>query len=414
MPTILIRRRTEANATWSNDAFQAGELLHHDGGKTLYIRSAVENGTVPVGGIGAFVALTYDQTIGGKKTFSGNLTYQANATDVGGRGNFAVINRAYLDSRLTGVAGTEKTVTLAGAVTGSGTTGPNSSITTTLSDNVVTNSKLADMAAVARIKGSLATGTDLGVKDLNASQVREAIEFQTTALNFRLDQFAVPTANLSINNNLINNLAEPFVNSDAATKGYVDSQFATATSGLDYKESCRVATTESISLTAGGLLTIDGVALQAGDRVLVKNQSNASENGIYVAAVGEWSRSTDADTITLTSGAMVFITDGQAGGNIGKSFVLSTKDPFTVGSDDLSFVQYQGSSVPGGFPLGLEYGGTGNSDLDNAGNYTLVYKDHASSKLLPTAVASVPSGAFLTGGNNSAPAWTTVIDGGTF
>ena len=105
-------------------------------------------------------------------------------------------------------------------------------------------------------------------------------------------------------------VATPTDSAHIATKGYVDA----ARQGLDVKQSARVATTAPINLAsdleAGD--TIDGVTLVAGDRVLVKNQGTASENGIYVAvASGAASRSSDAngtaDTGELTSGTFTFV-----------------------------------------------------------------------------------------------------------
>lgn len=79
-----------------------------------------------------------------------------------------------------------------------------------------------------------------------------------------------------------------------ATREYVDSRILEELSKLDIKQSVRAATTANISLV--GLQTIDGVALAAGDRVLVKNQAAAKDNGPYVVAVGAWVRAKDADS----------------------------------------------------------------------------------------------------------------------
>ena len=88
----------------------------------------------------------------------------------------------------------------------------------------------------------------------------------------------------------ITGLSSPTNDSDAATKGYVDG----LVQGIDAKASVVAATTANITLS--GAQTIDGVSVVAGNRVLVKDQSTSSANGIYVAAVGAWARSTDADT----------------------------------------------------------------------------------------------------------------------
>lgn len=96
-----------------------------------------------------------------------------------------------------------------------------------------------------------------------------------------------------------------------ATREYVDNSIVTALNRLDYKQSVRAATTASISLS--GLQTVDGVALAAGDRVLVKNQTNAVDNGLYVVATGAWKRATDADENSeVTPGLTVTVESGTA------------------------------------------------------------------------------------------------------
>jgi len=136
-------------------------------------------------------------------------------------------------------------------------------------------------------------------------------------------------------------VATPTDDGHAATKGYVDS----ARSGLDVKASVRVATTAAINLSsdleAGDV--IDGVTLVAGDRVLVKHQGTASENGIYVAvASGAASRATDADTSAeVTTGMFTFVSEGTV--NADSGWVLSTNDTITLGSTGLTFVQFSGA-----------------------------------------------------------------------
>jgi len=123
-----------------------------------------------------------------------------------------------------------------------------------------------------------------------------------------------------------------------ASKTYVDN----AVQGLDVKGSSRVATTGNITLS--GTQTIDGVAVVADDRVLVKEQTDASENGIYVVAAGSWSRAGDADNSPageVTSGMFTFVEEGTSNGNNG--YVLVTADPITLGTTDLSFEQFSGA-----------------------------------------------------------------------
>jgi len=153
---------------------------------------------------------------------------------------------------------------------------------------------------------------------------------------------ASATADVSVNSHKIISLANPVNDQDAATKAYVDS----VATGLDIKASVRVASTGNIDLATGGLLTIDGVTLNDGDRVLVKDQTTASENGIYIAHSGAWTRATDADSDEeVTAGMFTFVEEGTA--NADKGFVLTTDNPITLGTTDLHFSQFSGAGSGG-------------------------------------------------------------------
>ena len=99
------------------------------------------------------------------------------------------------------------------------------------------------------------------------------------------------------------------------------------------KRSVKVATTANITLS--GTQTIDGVALVAGDRVLVKDQTAAVENGIYVVSATAWSRSADADTISELAGACVNVDSGTTNGGMRFDTDLKTTD--TLGTTAVSF-----------------------------------------------------------------------------
>ena len=111
----------------------------------------------------------------------------------------------------------------------------------------------------------------------------------------------------------------------AAVKDYVDS----VASGLDIKESCRCATTANITLA--NIQTIDGILLSAGNRVLVKDQTNNMQNGIYICVDGgSWTRATDFDSSSeVTPGAFTFIEQGTDNEN--KGFVLTTNSTINIG-----------------------------------------------------------------------------------
>jgi hypothetical protein len=154
-------------------------------------------------------------------------------------------------------------------------------------------------------------------------------------------------------------IATPTDAAHIATKGYVDA----ARQGLDVKQSVRVATTAPINLSAdleaGDL--IDGVTLVAGDRVLVKNQSTAIENGIYVAvSSGAASRSSDAngtaDTGELLPGTFTFVEEGTV--NSDKGFVVSTNGTITIDVTQIAWTQFSGA---GSFEAGDGISQTGNT-----------------------------------------------------
>lgn len=137
---------------------------------------------------------------------------------------------------------------------------------------------------------------------------------------------------LKMGGNPIQNLGAPSNPTDAATRQYVDNVAA----GLDPKPSVRVATTAGITLS--GAQTIDGIAVTAGQRVLVKNQATASENGIYVVAAGAWSRSPDAAQDTLTPGALVIVEEG---GQADTIWLLTTDGAITVGTTAITWTRFQ-------------------------------------------------------------------------
>lgn len=126
---------------------------------------------------------------------------------------------------------------------------------------------------------------------------------------------------------------------DAATKAYVDS----VAQGLDVKSSVHVATTANLA-SLSGLLTIDGHTLQAGERVLVKNQTTGSQNGIYVADSSSWTRADDFDgTPAVTTGAFAFVEYGTTQGATG--WVLTTTGAITIGTTALTFTQFSGGGT---------------------------------------------------------------------
>lgn len=114
---------------------------------------------------------------------------------------------------------------------------------------------------------------------------------------------------------------------------------------IPWKESCKAASTANIDLSTGGELTIDGIGLTSGDRCLVKNQTGGSEeeNGIYIVAVGSWSRAADNDSTVEMQGAVVNVDEGSTQAD---TRWAQTEDDVTVGTDDVTWVNIGGVSSP--------------------------------------------------------------------
>ena len=130
------------------------------------------------------------------------------------------------------------------------------------------------------------------------------------------------------------NLADPSSAQDAATKNYVDSVIR----GLDWKQEVVAASTGNVNVASPGA-SIDGVTLAANDRVLLKDQTTASQNGIYVwtASASALTRALDATTGTQISGATVTVQRGTV--NADRIYRCTADDPITVGTTNLPWVQ---------------------------------------------------------------------------
>jgi hypothetical protein len=201
-----------------------------------------------------------------------------------------------------------------------------------------TDAKGANLVLAGPTTGSDANPTfrSLVAADIPSIAHTKISDFDTGVRVNRLDQMSAPTANIDINSNELTNVSDPTSAQSVATKAYVDA----VKTGLDVKGSVKVATTANITLS--GTQTIDGIAVSADERVLVKNQSTGSQNGIYDCKAGAWARSSDFDANTeVTSGAFVFVEQGTVNADAG--FVLTTDGTITVGTTALSFTQFSGA-----------------------------------------------------------------------
>jgi hypothetical protein len=135
----------------------------------------------------------------------------------------------------------------------------------------------------------------------------------------------------------ITGLADPVNPQDAATRAWV---LANVAGGVVSSGTAKAATTGNITLSA--TQTVDGIALSVGDVVLVKNQTTASANGLYVVASGAWTRHTSMDTWAEVPGMIVSVQEGTVNGD---TIWLSTADPGgTLGTTSITFTQIPGPS----------------------------------------------------------------------
>jgi hypothetical protein len=189
-------------------------------------------------------------------------------------------------------------------------------------------------------------------------------------------------------------LTQDFQDADNVVISTLRSEIQSAAAGLDVKESARVATTADITLS--GTQTIDGVAVVAGDRVLVKNQATASENGLYVVAAGAWSRAADADEpAELNAGTFVFVEEGSVNADTG--WVVSTNNPITIGTDAMNWTQFSGAGVitagNGLTQSGTEFSVVAGSGITVDGSGVSIASDYAGQASIDT-VGTITTGTW--------------------
>lgn len=173
------------------------------------------------------------------------------------------------------------------------------------------------------------------------------------ALNFILRGGAVPfTGDQSMGGFKLTSLSAPSSGTDAANKTYVDNQISALNSIFDSKASVVAASTANVTISNPGTSTFDGVTVTAGDRILLKNQTTASQNGIYVFATSStaMTRALDMDAWAEVPGAFVAVETGtanadsiwlctaDAGGTLGTTSITWQQIPTTAGFTTANFV----------------------------------------------------------------------------
>ena len=244
--------------------------------------------------------------------------------------------KKYIFSSVSGDATASNT----GAFTLAGTSVTNAMLAGSIANSKLANSDVTVGSTSISLGGSataIAGITEIDIDNVNIN----GNTISTTNSNGNLVLDPNGTGTVDVSSARITSVATPTATTDAANKGYVDAQLQ----GLDVKQSVRVATTANGTLAsafANGQ-TVDGVTLATDDRILLKNQSTGSENGIYtVNASGAPTRAADFDSNSeVTGGAFFFVEEGTV--NADNGFALTNDGAITVGTTALTFTQFSGA-----------------------------------------------------------------------
>ena len=346
-----------------------GELYYYDGAAWVSVlnESEVISGTFaarPAAGTAGRLFFATDQQIMYFDTGSawlqvsnfGSVTSQTTYGASSGSGSSTDYARA---DHTHGTPSLTNTTPQALAIGGAGAVGTGTA--PSREDHTHAMPSFGNVTAETTFGGSSANGTGTSVAR-NDHTHGTPVHDNTAHSAINLNALATPTADLNLNNYKITNLATPTLSTDAATKAYVDG----VAEGLHIHAASYAATTANLNATysngtagVGATLTnagaqaafaTDGVSPSINARILVKNQTTTSQNGIYtLTTVGtvstNWvlTRATDFDTAAEISGGDFTFVD--AGSTLANTGWVSVDEVTTVGTDPIVFQQFSGAGT---------------------------------------------------------------------
>ena len=255
---------------------------------------------------------------------------------------------------------------------------------TKIADGSVTNSEFQFINTL-----SSNAQTQLDGKLTASDNLSDVANAGTSRTNLGLGTISTQaSSNVAITGGSITGLGSPSNNSDVAIKSYVDN----LVTGLKTRIIVRAASTGNISLSSDlqNGDTLDGVTLATDDKVLIKSQSDNTQNGIYkVVASGTASRDPDFDTVDELAGQMIIVKEGSVNAD---SFHLCTTDSGTIGSAAITFTQVTPSSGGTVTQVGIAQAGSeftiSGSPITTSGNITLGIGTIANTKISGLGTAS--------------------------
>ena len=367
---------TLAADSGSNDTFNTGETLTiaGDTGITTTVSNNqisidLDDTSVSAGSYGSSTAIpTFTVDAQGRLTAAGTAAISTtldiaadSGTDDGvvlGTDTLTFTGGTGIDTSVSG-----DTVTFAIDSTVATLTGTQTLTNKTLTTPTLTTPRIADEGSINDANGNeyikfQQTADAVNSLEVTNSATGNGAKLSTQGDDANIDLILDPKGSgvVDVNSSRISNLTDPTQDQDAATKSYVDN----VVNGLDVKESVKVATTANLASTynngagtltasSNGALSIDGVTVSTNDRVLVKNQTDTKQNGIYVVtATGDGSnpfvltRAGDADAASeITGGTFTFVEQGTA--NSENGFVFTHDGTPTLGTTAITVTQFSGA-----------------------------------------------------------------------